>query len=373
MKNQKTETSWGSTYSGQISKGCQQCHRGEKMVVLVSSVCNSKCFYCPLSQERLASPHSFANERPIMDINDLTAETILMDAAGASMTGGDPFESHSFSKTLDYCRTLKNNRSQGFHIHLYTRGKEITRTKLAQIVPYLDEMRFHVKNIDKDLPSIAKALEFPLDVGIEVPVLPTKTLEYYQELILRFEALIPENDQFYFVNLNELEFSETNYRRLIAQGLKSTQYNLAAVEGSMELGQQIVTWASENCRIPVHFCALATKDSIQLPNRLLRIARNVQLPGDVIIEEGPDKGLLLRGIIQTQENNLPYIRRMLIDSFQIPDEWINLDYKNNRLLTNAALIEELKNEIKSLFPSVSLGIIEEYPTHDKLQTMFIPL
>lgn len=372
MKKLKTETPWGSSYTLLLSKGCQQCIRGEKMVVLVSTDCNSKCYYCPLSHERLASPHSYANERPIMDISDLTTEMTLMDAAGASMTGGDPFESHSFPKTLEFCRTLRNNQGKGFHIHLYTRGKEIT--ELAQIAPYIDEIRFHVKNINKDLAPVAKALQFTLDVGIEVPVIPIRPIEYYQEIISRFEAILPNKDQFYFVNLNELEISETNYRKLLTKGLQPAQYNPAAVEGSSELGHQIVAWASDNSQIPVHFCALATKDSVQLPNRLLRIAKNVQLPGDVIIEEGPDKGLLLRGVIAApQGHDLIHLRRVLIQRFQIPEEELVLDAQNNRLLTHAAFLDEAKEEFNAVFPQLTLGISEEYPTYDKLQTTFIPL
>ena len=366
-------TPWGSLYTGSLSRGCQQCITGSKLVVLVTTECTSNCFYCPLSIERKTSHYAFANERPIRTIDDLIIEASNMDAKGASMTGGDPLEEHSFSKTLEFSGILRKNYSESFHIHLYTRGKEITSEMLSAINPYIDEIRFHVINLEKDFNQIKLATQFEMDIGIEVPLIPTKGFEYYCEMITRFSTIIPDNDQFFFINLNELEVSETNYRKLLTHGLKCNPHNLSAVDGSYELGQEIIEWASHNSTIPVHLCALQTKDAVQLPNRLHRIANTVKLPSDVVIPDGPDKGLLIRGVIQSKYNDLTHIRRVLLSKFQIPENLISVDLGIKRLLTNAALLDELKEDIKTLFPTVTLGIAEEYPTYDRLQTTWIEL
>lgn len=371
MKLKKTP--WGSSYTLSLSRGCQQCITGEKLVVLVTTDCSSKCFYCPLSLERKASRFSFANERPIKNIEDLNIEASNMEANGASMTGGDPLEHHSFSQTLEFCKILKQTYSENFHIHLYTRGKEITPEILSILNPYLDEIRFHVINIQKDFAQVKLATQFDLDVGIEVPVIPTKGFNYYRDLITHFMDILPEKDYFYFINLNELEISETNYRNLLARGLISDQQNPSAIEGSAELGGKIVNWASNFISVPVHFCSLATKDSVQLPNRIYRIAKKIKLSSDVIIPDGSDKGLLLRGVIQSPSTDLDELRWTLIDELEIQEEIIHVDRPKKRLLTNAALLNELKDEIREIFPDVMLGIAEEYPTYDNLQTTFIPL
>ncbi|UCG04451.1 MAG: 4Fe-4S cluster-binding domain-containing protein [Candidatus Heimdallarchaeota archaeon] len=373
MTDKLKKTPWGSFYTSSLSRGCQQCIGGEKLVVLVATDCSSKCFYCPLSLERMASRDPFANERPIKNVEDLTLEASNMEARGASMTGGDPLEQHSFSQTLEFCRILKQLYSESFHIHLYTRGKELTFEKLSLMSPFIDEIRFHVVNIQKDLVQVQLATQFDLDIGIEVPVIPTKGFNYYRDLITYFEDILPAKDQFYFINLNELEISETNYRNLIARGLKSNEKNPSAVEGSYELGEKIVNWASNHVSLPVHFCSLATKDRIQLPNRIYRIAKKTKLPSDVIIPDGSDKGLLLRGVIQSPSTDLDELHRTLIDELEIQEEIIHIDHSKNRLLTNAAILDELKDEIRVLFPDVILGIAEEYPTYDNLQTTFIPL
>jgi pyruvate formate-lyase activating enzyme-like uncharacterized protein len=362
------KTPWGSYYTFSLSRGCQQCITGEKLVVLVTTECSSKCFYCPLSLERKASRFSFANERPIRNLNDLIHEASNMEAKGASMTGGDPIEHHSFAQTLEFCKLLKQNFAENFHIHLYTRGKEITPENLSILTPYFDEIRYHVINIQKDLKQVKVALQFDLDVGIEVPVIPTQGFAYYRDLITHFQEMIPENDHFYFINLNELEISETNYRNLISRGLKADQEKPSAIKGSSDLGKKIVKWASNSASLPVHFCSLATKDTVQLPNRIYRIAKNVSLPSDVVIQDGPDKGLLIRGEIKSPSMRLNELRSTLIDEFEIPEELIYVDHHNQRLLTNAALLDEMKEEIKEFWTDVKLGIVEEYPTYDNLLT-----
>ncbi|WP_455140118.1 hypothetical protein [Candidatus Hodarchaeum mangrovi] len=372
MKLSVHNTSWGSKYTGSLSKGCKQCISGQKLVVLVSTECSSKCFYCPLSLERKASPFAFANERPITEIDDLIIEMTIMDAKGASMTGGDPLESHSFNQTLNFCKLLRS-KSKSFHIHVYTRGKELDEYKLTAIAPYISEIRFHVKNIEKDFRSIELALKAKLDVGIEVPIIPTKGIKYYQKLIKKFEKLIEGKKYFYFINFNELEVSETNYRNLLAHGLKCDPHNQAAVAESFKLGHEIVIWANSNSNVPVHFCALRTKDTVQLSNRLYRIAQSVHLPSDVIIEKGIDRGLLIRGVIESESDNLKEIKETLITEFEVPEEWVHLDSKKHRILTNAGVLEDLKDELLVYFPNLKLGIAEEYPTYDQLQTTYIPL
>ncbi|UCE14880.1 MAG: hypothetical protein JSV04_06775, partial [Candidatus Heimdallarchaeota archaeon] len=97
----------------------------------------------------------------------------------------------------------------------------------------------------------------------------------------------------------------------------------------------------------------------------------IKLPSDVVIPDGPDKGLLVRGVIQAPSTDLNHIRRVLLSRFQIPENLIHVE--KDRLLTNAAILDELKEQIKGLFPDVILGIAEEYPTYDRLRTTWVRL
>ncbi len=372
MHKKPEKTNWGSTFTGPLSKGCRQCISGEKLVVLVSTECSSNCFYCPLSNERKEANTSFANERPFTNVADLLVEALHMKAKGASMTGGDPLEVHSFNKTLSYCKALKEQFSSDFHIHAYTRGKDLNKELLTRITPFLDEIRFHAINFKKDFPIIQLTTEFDIDVGIEIPVIPTKGINYYKKLIQEFESIIPQNDHFYFINLNELEISETNYRNILSHKLEIDDINLSAVKDSSNLAIKIVEWATQNTGIPVHYCALATKDNVQLPNRLFRIAMNTKLPSDVVVEEGTDRGLLIRGVIKGSGYDLEEVKQFLVFEADVPAYLVHIDYQNNRLLTNAALLEEISENIIAKFPKMQLGMAEEYPSYDNLQTTFIP-
>ena len=206
---------WGSLYSGELAKGCQQCIKGEKMVVFISNKCTSDCFYCPLSNERKLVDITLANERPIKSQEEIIIEAELMDAKGASLTGGDPLEHHSIDKSYDIAQLLKNTFGNGFHIHTYTRGKEVTVNSIRDFEGLINEIRFHVKNIKKDFNPIRTALDLNFDIGIEIPVIPIKSFDYYRKILEKFQKLKDETDKFLFVNLNELEVSETNYRNFV--------------------------------------------------------------------------------------------------------------------------------------------------------------
>ena len=143
------------------------------------------------------------------------------------------------------------------------------------------------------------------------------------------------------------------------------------MQGSADLALEIIEWASQNTSIPVHYCALSTKDNIQLPNRLFRIAMKNKLPSDVVIEEGSDKGLFIRGVIRANGHDLDEIKRFLVMELDVPENLIYKDTGKDRLLTNAAILEELHDEIKQVFPEAQIGLAEEYPSYDNLQTTFI--
>ena len=71
--------------------------------------------------------------------------------------------------------------------------------------------------------------------------------------------------------------------------------------------------------------------------------------------------------------NLDEIRKFLVYDLEIPPHLVTVDNVKNRILTNAGVLEELRDEIVSQFPNAKLGIAEEYPSYDNLQTTFIPL
>uniref|UniRef100_UPI0031F2E610 radical SAM protein n=1 Tax=Haloplanus halobius TaxID=2934938 RepID=UPI0031F2E610 len=125
-----------------ISKGCEQCAKGGKMVLFVYGYCDQRdCFYCPLGENRKNVDTVYANERQVESDEDVLTEAHRMDALGTSITGGEPQE--ALDRTCHYLSLLKDEFGEDHHTHLYTGitgGRENMR-RLSEAG--LDEIRFH--------------------------------------------------------------------------------------------------------------------------------------------------------------------------------------------------------------------------------------
>ena len=91
----KNITLWrnDSIYIAPLSPACVMCAKGSKMVVLVTGLCSTKCFYCPLSFKKGGTDRIFADEWELeneQDTNKLIREAENIEATGAGITGGDP-------------------------------------------------------------------------------------------------------------------------------------------------------------------------------------------------------------------------------------------------------------------------------------------
>ncbi len=67
------------------------------------------------------------------------------------------------------------------------------------------------------------------------------------------------------------------------------------------------------------------------------------------------------------------IKEFLVIELDVPAELVYHQKSKKRILTNAAILKELKEELITAFPGVKLGIAEEYPTFDNLRTTYISL
>ncbi|TKX76322.1 radical SAM protein, partial [Halorubrum sp. SD626R] len=102
-----------------ISKGCEQCAKGGKMVLFVYGYCDQRdCFYCPLGENRKNVTDVYANERKVESDSDVIEEAKRMSALGTSITGGEPQE--AMAKTTRYLELLKDEFGEDHHTHLYT-------------------------------------------------------------------------------------------------------------------------------------------------------------------------------------------------------------------------------------------------------------
>ena len=267
-------------YVGVLPPGCQLCIQGVKMVVFITGLCSERCFYCPVSPNRLYHDKVFADEEPAHRLTDFVDEAYRVAAGGASITGGDPLV--RLKRTLKTIKLLKDVFGPEFHIHLYTSGRYATRDALVALERAgLDEIRFHpVEEWMKKRIELAIRVLRNTRVGAEVPVIPGR-VEELKSFIAWLDSIGAE-----FINLNELEVSERNIRGIITRGLRPDP-SKPVVKGSEEAGLELVRWASrEKLRITVHYCPAAYKDRVQLRARLLRKALRLRRPYEEVTSEG---------------------------------------------------------------------------------------
>ena len=338
----------GSAYTRSLPAGCKLCRKGSKMVLLVTGECRSGCFYCPLSETKAGRSVVFADELRVSADEDVLLEARLIRAQGTGITGGDPLI--ALGRTLGYIRLLKAALGPEHHIHLYT--ATIDRNAFLQLEEAgLDELRLHPPVrcwADMEGSGLREAVEgLRISVGLEVPALPGE--EEALEALIRFADAIGLD----FVNLNELEFSETNYQALERRGYAVKDDVSAAARGSEEAAKRML---GLNVRIPVHFCSSAFKDSVQLRRRLLRRAKSVAREGDVVTGDGT----LLKGLVEGE--GIDEAARLLREEYDVPRSLMHLDEEKGRLEVASWVLRELEGELP--FDSF---IVEEYPTADRLE------
>jgi pyruvate formate-lyase activating enzyme-like uncharacterized protein len=242
------------------------------MVLFITGHCSRGCWYCPLARERKGRDVIFANDREITTPKEAVDEACLMSALGTSITGGEPLL--VVDRIVEYTRALKDAFGSGHHIHLYSAmvPEEGTLHALRGLV---DEIRLHPPPEEWPmilgspyLEGIRQAKACGFSAGFEVPALRG------------VEVLEPALSELDFLNLNELEWGEISADEMRRRGFRLEDDLHNAVKHSSR-------WAHPlRHHKKVHFCPSRFKDSVQLRERLKRIARNTARNFDEVTTDG---------------------------------------------------------------------------------------
>lgn len=343
----------GSAYSGPLAEGCKHCMNGSKMVLFVTGRCRTGCYYCPVSLEKKGRDVIYANELKVSDRSEIIDEAESMDATGTGITGGDPLI--DIERTIRAIRLLKEHFGPDHHIHLYTSTIDTDKVKMLMDAG-LDEIRFHPPIAmwgDMSSSKLDEIAKMDLDVGLEIPALPDREEELSK--LISYASVIGIK----FINLNELEFSESNWDMM-----KNHDYELkddisAAISGSEEVAFRMMEKYHD---IPIHFCSSCFKDGVQLRNRLIRRANHIAEEYDVVT----DDGTLIKGYAYPED--LKDAALFLKEEYDVPDELMFIDTENNRLEVAPWVLEELADELP-----FKCYLSEQYPTADRLEVERTPL
>jgi pyruvate formate-lyase activating enzyme-like uncharacterized protein len=349
----------GSNYTGDLPLGCKYCRQGRKMVMLVTGLCKHSCFYCPLSAKKKGKDVIYANEKSVESDKDVIYEARTIDAMGSGITGGDPLE--VLDRTIHYIEILKKEFGKDHHIHLYTGYTPDLEILNKLQNAGLDESRFHIPfNLWDKFPgskyenAIKEAFKTEMAVGVELPALP----DLKEELV----SLTIQLDELgvHFLNLNELEYSETNWEGLIGRHYEIRHETSNAMKGSQWVAEDILKELDTN--MSLHYCSSRFKDGVQLKRRIKRRAKNTRKESDIITEEG----LFIKGIVECDD--LGGVYEQFKERFKIPGELIHIDREKGRLEIAPWILEDIHEKIE--YPCF---IVEEYPTADRLEVERKPL
>ncbi len=352
-----------SSHRGPLSPACTQCQEGRKMVLFVTGVCRFRCFYCPVSPVRNQKDVVYANERRVYSDADVLSEARAIGAGGTGITGGDPLG--VVDRVEHYVRLLKREFGPEHNIHLYTH--EPNPEKLARLAASgLDEFRLHIPHyLWGPLASgggayravLERAPAWGIRRGVEVPVLPEKEAELARLLRALDEIGVD------FVNLNELEFSETNETALLERGYRTDARNGWGVRGSRAAAERLVRGL--RLSVPVHYCSSRFKDGVQLRQRLLRRAERT---APAFADRTPD-GTIVLGIVEANgERDLARWGARIARAVGAGADDYRLDLDRRRV----ELAPERLREVAARLSAPAFEI-EVYPTSDALEVEREPL
>lgn len=330
------KTKFGSFFEGGVAEGCKYCVRGEKLVLFLGGKCSRNCWYCSLSENRKKSDEVSANERPVKRGKDLIREIIESHSKGAGITGGDPLV--YFSRTIKFAKLMKRKFGKNFHIHVYLPLNLVTERKLRKLSKYIDEVRFHPTFLvdsskdegEKQKIRIASKIFGKANTGIEVPMIPSKKEEI-------FDFIFDLKDYLGFVNLNEFEISETNFKIITKD--YSLNEDTCTIHGSQKAGKWILSKVKKNkLKLKFHLCTAKTKDYYQYNNRLSRHdilpfgkkLKNGNVLYFVVMDNSKEKLKEIRKITKNFFNDKNR-KRILINMDDVLEVYDNTDLKIARI------------------------------------------
>lgn len=333
------------SFHNYLPPGCEICRQGASLVLFVTGLCARGCFYCPLSVERRGRDIIFANERVVSSPEDILEEAQAIDALGTGITGGEPLL--RLDMVLDIIHMLKKNLGKDHHIHLYTGVVPGERVLSKLRDAGLDELRMHPDPEQEDaglVEALKSAKNLGIEAGVEIPAIAPAPW---------IAAAVRSADA--FLNINELEFSETNAEMLRARGFRTDPNSCAAI-GSESVARSFMRYG-----IKLHYCSSVFKDSVQLRERLKRRAERVRREFDIV----SDDGTLLTGVIVASDLEAA-IR--LLEDLGVPESMYEL--VDDGIEIAAWVLEEIADEVRQIG---SPHIVERYPTEDGLVVERIPL
>ncbi len=271
-----------------------------------------------------------ANERVVKKISDIIAEAKEMRACGAGITGGEPL--CAVKRVCRIIRALKKGFGKDFHVHLYTEGSLATAKNVKMLEKSgLDEIRFHLFKGKKGFERVLPATKSKMQVTVEVPAIPTREKEAELRELIDFM----KGHGIKFLNLNEFEFSDSNFGKMRRLGFGQVHEFTYAVKGSKETALRLMRYAGGG--INVHFCPTFIKSGLQLRERLRRRALTIRKPFERVNADGFIEKATVEAVSPTLANKI-------LKKFRAKKGFLFYSRQKKRIETSEALAKKIAED-----------------------------
>ncbi|MCX6799165.1 MAG: radical SAM protein [Candidatus Diapherotrites archaeon] len=339
------ENRFGSVNAGALDRGCLLCMQGKKVVIVATGMCPMRCYFCPIGEGLRGKDIVKANERVARRMRDIVTEAEEMRAQGAGITGGEPLL--VVKRVCGIIRMLKKRFGKKFHVHLYTEGSLANEKNVKMLEKSgLDEIRFQLLKNKKGFGRILPALRTKMQVTVEVPAIPTRAKERELREMIDFM----KKNGVKFLNLNEFEFSDSNFGEMLRLGFRQEHEFTYAVKGSREAALRLMRYARPE--IKVHFCPTFIKSGLQLRERLRRRALAIRKPFERVNADG----FIEKATVEVVP---PAWAKKILKKFRGKKKFLFYNRKKNRIETTEPLAEKIAEEF-----GLRAFRLVEYPCFD---------
>lgn len=325
-------------YAHAISPGCWLCGQGEWSCLFLNNRCNCNCFYCPTAQtnDRLPETQGLSFLEPEPYIEYLRK----FGFKGASISGGEPLL--AFPLALDFISRIRKEFGNEMYLWLYTNGRLLTEDMAQQLADAgLNEIRFDISATGYSVKFLKRALGKIPHVTVEIPAIP-EDLNKLKSAILTLNQLGGS-----FLNLHQLRLTPFNSKKLLSRNYTFLHGQKMTVLESELAAVEILAYVFENeLKLPVNYCSFQYKNHFQKAGFrrkfghfvlepaeeitangfIRRISLDINTPGNHVLQQLSDKGILASGGDFAQADAKVILKKKILNQLKLGDSSFVVEY-----------------------------------------------
>jgi pyruvate formate-lyase activating enzyme-like uncharacterized protein len=319
----------------ELSPGCRCCGEGTWSCIFVNGLCNTRCFYCPTSQNELGQPTTNTVEFP--RVRDYIEYLDYFGFKGVGLSGGEPLLTPD--RLFTYLTELKKHFGDRIHTWLYTNGTKVSEPILHRLNDAgLDEIRFDICAAGYDLDKVRWAAKIIKRVTVEIPAIPGDEALLKQKIPEMKEAGVGH------LNLHQLRCTPFNCRELLKHRYTFLHGpKVTVLESELTALRLLKYTLKKKIHLPINYCSFIYKNQYQGVAARRHYAPEIKKSYEALTASGLIRTLWVKGDTPGLAQLAEALKRDGVD----PDLWAS-DPHDKRIYLDPALYRYLGGEKLSL-------------------------